>query len=42
VVGGGTMTLAFVRWDAGDVVVWDLRALSDEEREQFYTEMENA
>jgi hypothetical protein len=26
----------YVRWDAGDVVVWDLRQLSDDEREAFY------
>jgi hypothetical protein len=25
-----------VRWDAGDVVVWDLRPLTDEQREEFY------
>jgi len=28
-----------VRWDAGDVVVWDLRPLSDDERDAFYDEM---
>lgn len=28
-----------VRWDAGDVVVWDLRPLTDEQREAFYEEM---
>jgi len=31
----------YVWWDAGDVVVYDLRPLSDDEREQFYSEMEN-
>jgi hypothetical protein len=25
----------FVHWDAGDVVVWDLRELSDEDRDAF-------
>lgn len=28
-----------VRWDAGDVVVWDLRDFSDEDRDAFYEEM---
>ena len=27
-----------VRWDAGDVVVLDLRNLSDEERDRYYEE----
>ena len=31
----------YVRWDAGDVVVWDLRTLSDEDRDAFYEQMEN-
>jgi hypothetical protein len=31
----------YVKWDAGDVIVWDLRALSDDEREQFYAEQES-
>jgi hypothetical protein len=29
----------WVRWDAGDVVVWDLRTLTDDEREVFFEEM---
>ena len=29
----------YVRWDAGDVVVWDLRGLSDDDREAFYDAM---
>lgn len=29
-----------VLWDAGDVVVWDLRPFSDEERDAFYEEMQ--
>lgn len=32
----------YVTWDAGDVVVFDLRDLSDDDRETFYSEMENA
>jgi hypothetical protein len=32
----------YVRWDAGDVVVWDLRGLSDEDRERFYEQMQDA
>lgn len=30
----------YVRWDAGDVVVFDLRAFTDEEREEWYAEEE--
>lgn len=30
----------YVRWDAGDVVVWDLRELSEDDRETFYNEMD--
>jgi hypothetical protein len=30
-----------VFWDAGDVVVYDLRGLTDDEREEFYRETEN-
>ncbi len=30
-----------VFWDAGDVIVYDLRGLSDDEREEFYRETEN-
>ena len=33
-----TMGLA-VLWDAGDVVVWDLRPFTDEEREAFWNEL---
>jgi hypothetical protein len=32
----------YVWWNAGDVVVYDLRPLTDEEREAFNEEMENA
>jgi hypothetical protein len=28
-------------WNAGDVVVYDLRGLTDDQREQFYTDTEN-
>ena len=28
-----------VLWDAGDVVVWDLRMFSDDESESFYSEL---
>jgi len=31
----------YVRWDAGDVVVWDLRTLTNDEREAFYAQEEN-
>jgi hypothetical protein len=31
----------YVWWNAGDVVVFDLRPLTDDEREEFYKEMEN-
>jgi hypothetical protein len=31
----------YVRWDAGDVVVWDLRQMSDDERAAFYTANED-
>ena len=30
-----------VFWDAGDVVVYDLRGLSDDQRDAFYRETEN-
>jgi hypothetical protein len=29
----------YVAWDAGDVVVWDLRGLSADDREAFYDAM---
>jgi hypothetical protein len=32
----------YVWWNAGDVVVYDLRPLSNDDCEQFYSEMENA
>ena len=32
----------YVWWDAGDVVVYDLRGLSEEDREAFYEQMQNA
>lgn len=30
----------YVSWNAGDVVVFDLNGLTDDDREQFYSEME--
>lgn len=29
----------YVWWNAGDVVVWDLRPLTDDERDEFIEEM---
>jgi hypothetical protein len=32
----------YVWWSCGDVVVWDLRTLSEEDREAFYEQMRDA
>lgn len=32
----------YVWWNAGDVVVWDLRELSEDEREAFCAQMQDA